>query len=404
MAEYVNKIECPHCGKTINVEDELFRKTEENVRLKIAAEYKEKQEALTKKENELKEREKDQEKNLQEELKKREQLFKLELAQEVKSEYENKLSALTSEIEKRDSKLHELETKELELEKLKLQMAAKDREHELNLEKERIKTQAAVEQEIMNRESEKYEMRIREKDKKLTDLEKQIAELKRKSEQGSVQLQGEVQELAIEDILRGLFPEDEVKPVPKGKSGADTILLVHADQEHVCGKMLYESKRTKSFSSAWIEKLKADQRKENADIAILVTEAMPPEIEHIGNLDGVWVCSFTFLKPLSVLLRDSILKVHSARTMKKNASDKMSLLYDYLTGNEFKMQIEAILEGFLNLKQSIDKEKLAMEKLWKEREKQLEKVLLSTTQFYGSIKGIAGSGVPEIGLLDFEGT
>lgn len=296
-----------------------------------------------------------------------------------------------------------MESKELELEKLKLQIESKDKEHELNLEREKIRLQKQFEEDIGKREAEKYEMRIREKDKKLSDLEKQITELKRKSEQGSIQLQGEVQELAIEDLLRNLFPDDEVKPVPKGKPGADTILLVHADAEHVSGKMLYESKRTKNFSSAWIEKLKADQRKENADIAVLVTEAMPPEIEHIGNLDGIWICSFNFVKPLSILLRDSILKVYRARTMQKNASDKMSLLYDYLTGNEFKMQIETILEGFLNLKQSIDKEKLAMEKLWKEREKQLEKVLLSTTQFYGSIKGIAGPGIPEIGLLEFEG-
>jgi hypothetical protein len=402
MAEYVNKIQCPHCGKTIDINDELFRKTEENLRQKITAEYKEKHDALVRKENELKELAKNQEKNLQEELKNREQALKLELSQEVKGEYEKKLSALTLEIEKKDGKLHDLETKELELEKLKLQMAAKDREHELNLEKERIRTQAAVEQEIIKRESEKYEMRIREKDKKLTDLEKQISELKRKSEQGSVQLQGEVQELALEDILRELFPDDEVKPVPKGKSGADTVLCVHSDAEHIAGKIMFESKRTKNFSSSWIEKLKADQRKDKADIAILVTEAMPPEIEHIGNLEGIWVCSFRFIKPLSILLHDSILKVHNARTLQKNASDKMSLLYNYLTGNEFKMQIEAMLEGFMQLKQSIDKEKLAMEKLWKEREKQLDKVLLSTTQFYGSIKGIAGSGVPEISLLEFD--
>jgi hypothetical protein len=402
MTEYVNKIECPNCGTTINVEDVLARKIEENLRGRINGEYKQKLDELHKKEKQIAELEKNHDAYIAEEIKKREQAFKDELSREYQTDFEKKMALLQAELDKKEKKLLDLETKELELEKLKLRMKSKDKEYELNLERAKIDLQKQFEEEIGKREAEKYEMRIREKDKKLSDLEKQISELKRKSEQGSVQLQGEVQELAMEDILRELFPDDEVKPVPKGKTGADTILYIYFDTEHIAGKIIYESKRTKNFSANWIEKLKADQRKDKADIAVLVTEAMPPEIEHIGNIDGVWVCSFGFMKPLSLLLRDGVVKVYQARTMQKNASDKMSLLYDYLTGNEFKMQIEAMLEGFMHLKQSIDKEKLAMEKLWKEREKQLDKVLLSTTQFYGSIKGIAGSGVPEIGLLEFE--
>jgi hypothetical protein len=402
MTEYVNKIECPNCGTTINVEDVLARKIEENLRGRINGEYKQKLDELHKKEKQIAELEKNHDAYIAEEIKKREQAFKDELSREYQTDFEKKMALLQAELHKKEKKLLDLETKELELEKLKLQMKSKDKEYELNLERAKIDLQKQFEEEIGKREAEKYEMRIREKDKKLSDLEKQISELKRKAEQGSIQLQGEVQELALEEILRELFPDDEVKPVPKGKPGADTILYIHFDTEHIAGKIIYESKRTKNFSANWIEKLKADQRKDKADIAVLVTEAMPPEIEHIGNIDGVWVCSFGFMKPLSLLLRDGVVKVYQARTMQKNASDKMSLLYDYLTGNEFKMQIEAMLEGFMHLKQSIDKEKLAMEKLWKEREKQLDKVLLSTTQFYGSIKGIAGSGVPEIGLLEFE--
>ncbi len=400
MADNVNIIECPSCGASINVEDVLSRKIEGSLREQMDTEYRQKLDTLQKKEKQIEELKKNHEAAIAAEVGKREQAFKEELNKQYQSDYEKKMAMLQGELDKKGKKLLDLETKELELEKLKLQMKSKDKEYELNLERAKIELQKQFEEEIGKREAEKYEMRIREKDKKLSDLEKQIDELKRKSEQGSVQLQGEVQELAIEDILRELFPGDEVKPVPKGKSGADTILCVHPDSEHTAGKIMYESKRTKTFSSSWIEKLKTDQRREKADIAVLVTQAMPAEIEHIGNLDGVWVCSFAFLKPLSVLLRDGVLNVHQARTIQKNASDKMSLLYDYLTGNEFKMQIEAMLEGFMHLKQSIDKEKLAMEKLWKEREKQLEKVLLSTTQFYGSIKGIAGSGVPEIRMLE----
>jgi hypothetical protein len=402
MADSMNKIECPNCGASIDVEHVLTQKIENETRERYDSLYKEKINTLLQKEKELTLLEKNQEERIAGELQKREQALQDKLAAEYKGDYEKKMSRLSLELEKKDKELLELKSTEIELEKARLELKNRDREYELNLEREKLRLGRQIEDEVGKREAEKYDMRIREKDKKLQDLEKQIDELKRKSEQGSVQLQGEVQELAIEDMLGAIFPSDEVVPVPKGKAGADTILLVRAGEDQPAGKILYESKRTKNFSPGWIDKLKTDQRRENADIAVLVTEAMPSDIEHIGNMDGVWVCSFSFLRPLSLLLRESIIKVDGARRMQKNAGDKMSLLYEYLTGNEFKLQIESILEGFLNLKQSIDKEKLAMEKMWKEREKQLEKVLLSTTRFYGSIKGIAGSGVPEIGLLEFE--
>ncbi len=242
---------------------------------------------------------------------------------------------------------------------------------------------------ILEREGEKTEMKIREKDKQLDDMRKQIDEMKRKAEQGSTQLQGEVGELALEDILNEMFPSDNIQEVPKGRKGADIVHTVIDADGTECGKIVYESKRTKNFHKNWIEKLKKDQLAEKADIAVLISEVLPEDIQNIGLIDDVWVCDFRSFRGLVLSLRQGIIRLSSAIEAQTNKADKMELLYDYLTSNEFKLQIESIMDGFMNLKGSIDKERFAMEKLWKEREKQLEKVLKSTSHFYGSIKGIA---------------
>lgn len=215
-----------------------------------------------------------------------------------------------------------------------------------------------------------------------------------------MQLQGEVMELALEELLRGQFPFDTIEEVAKGTRGADCIQTVRNKTAQTCGKIIYESKRTKAFTQDWIEKLKVDMRAQQADIAVIVTEALPRDMEGFGFRDGVWICRFAEVKPLAFLLRDSLLRIHTALITQENKGDKMHLLYDYLTGNEFRQNIEAVVEGFLSLKDGIVRERVQMEKLWKEREKQLEKVLLNTTQFYGSIKGIAGNAVGDIKLLE----
>ncbi len=224
--------------------------------------------------------------------------------------------------------------------------------------------------------------------------------MQRKAEQGSMQLQGEVLELALEELLKNTFPFDEIEEVGKGVKGADCIQHVRNALAQPCGKIIYESKRTKAFTNEWIDKLKSDMRATQADIAVIVTEVLPKDMDHFGMKDGVWICRFVDLKALAFLLRDSLIKIHSALATQDNKGDKMQLLYNYLTGNEFKQQIEAIVEGFVFLRESLIKEKLQMEKIWKEREKQLDKVLLNTTHFYGSVKGIAGNAVGDIKLLE----
>ncbi|MEO6305439.1 MAG: DUF2130 domain-containing protein, partial [Bacteroidia bacterium] len=196
------------------------------------------------------------------------------------------------------------------------------------------------------------------------------------------------------------FPFDIIEEVAKGIKGADCMQLVKNNSGQLCGKIIYESKRTKAFTNEWIEKLKRDMRAQQADIAVIVTETLPKDMDNFGFKDGVWICRFADLKPISFILRETLVKHYTTVMTQENKGDKMQLLYNYLTSNEFRQHIDAVAEGFLALREGIIKEKIQMEKIWKEREKQLDKVLLNTTQFYGSIQGIAGSAVGDLKMLE----
>jgi hypothetical protein len=227
--------------------------------------------------------------------------------------------------------------------------------------------------------------------------------MKRKQEQGSMQLQGEVQELAIEEWLQAQFPLDSIEEIKKGARGGDCIQTVNTFSQQNCGKIYYESKRTKDFQGSWIEKFKADMREKGADIGVLVTEAMPSDMQRMGLRDGVWVCSYEEFKGLCGVLRESIIQVSSAIGSQVNKGDKMQLLYEYLTSNSFRMQVEAIVEGFSSMKSALESEKRAMQRIWKEREKQIEKVINNTIDMHASIRGIAGNAIQAVKALELPG-
>jgi hypothetical protein len=223
----------------------------------------------------------------------------------------------------------------------------------------------------------------------LEDQKKLTEEMQRKANQGSMQMQGEILELVLEEELKAEFPFDIIEEVPKGVKGADLIQTVVNGRQQSCGKIIYEGKRTKAFSESWIEKLKEDQRVSGASLAVIVTETMPKEMSRFGRKDGVWIC---------ILIRE-----YEARASMEDKGDKMSMLYSYLTGNEFRQRVEAIVEGFSAMKEDIEKEKRAMMKLWKEREKQIEKVITNTIDMYGSVKGIAGNSIGDVKSLELPG-
>jgi len=278
---------------------------------------------------------------------------------------------------------------------------------EILLQKKLSEERAMITEQIRKQEIERnsikeneHILKLRELEKQLEDQKKLAAEMKRKADQGSMQLQGEVQETALEDMLRNAFPFDIITEVGKGIKGADCIQLVRNNFGQECGKIIYESKRTENFGADWIEKFKKDMRSTGADIAVLVTKTMPKDLDCFGLKDGIWVCTFSEVKALANVLRDGIIRIYNSAKSQENKGDKMHLLYDYLTSNEFSEQWKAIREGFFVMKIGIQKERDSMERLWKAREKQLEKVLLNSAHVKGSIEGIAGQDSIELSLWD----
>lgn len=322
------------------------------------------------------------------------------LQKEEEAKIAEKLKFYQNEIEKRNQQLKAAEEKEIAMMKREYELQEKERKLTIDAEQKVASRLKEVEEKASLAEREKFEMAMREKDKTIDDLKKLTDEMKRKSEQGSMQLQGEVQELALEDLLQKTFPFDSIEEVGKGVKGADVIQSVRNHLGDICGKIIYESKRTKTFSKEWIDKLKEDLRAQKADIAILVTEALPKEATHFLEREGIWICTFHEVRSVAQILRTTLIKLFEGTKAQENKGEKMHMLYEFLTGNEFKQQMEAIVEGFSSMQDAVKKEKLMMEKVWKEREKQLEKVLLNAVHFYASVKGIAGASVPEIKLLE----
>ncbi|MFN8251748.1 MAG: DUF2130 domain-containing protein [Ferruginibacter sp.] len=372
------EIKCPNCGHEFELNESLRGEVEKELRGKM-------QEWLKKKEDEF-----------------AAQSAKMvaDAQQKTAEQTAARLKSLEEEAKQKTQQLQELQKKELDLLRDKTALEEKQKNFELELEKRFLEKRKEIEDNTIKREQELFDLKTKEYKLQMEQQQKLIEELKRKSEQGSMQLQGESQEILLEEILKEHFPFDVIEEVGKGVEGADCIQLVRNNSGVVCGKIIYESKRTKAWSNNWIDKLKNDMRSSSSDVAILVSQVFPKDMDKFGEKDGVWVCGFNEVSSVAYLLRNGIIKIHDAQKSQENKGDKMQMLYNYLTGNEFRGQVEAIVEGFMAMKQSIAKERIQMEKMWKEREKQLEKVLLSTSGMYGSVKGIAGASVSDIPLLE----
>jgi hypothetical protein len=348
----------------------------------------------------------EQKRKAEEEKRAMEALLTKELSAKVGADFENKLRLLEDTNKTNQAKLSEAREKELEFLKQMQELKTKEQELELQMNRKLMEERNKLSEIVKKEEEEKsklrdteHQMKVLEMQKQLDDQRKLVEEMRRKSEQGSMQLQGEVQELALEEMLKYAFPFDVVKEVGKGVKGADCIQIVRNGFGQECGKIIFESKRTKDFSEDWIEKLKADMRILGADVAVIVTQAMPKDMAHFGEKDGIWVCSFNEARALVHVLRDLVIKVYTASKSQENKGDKMTLLYNYFISTEFSEQWRAIREGFMGMKMSIQRERDQMEKMWKAREKQLDKVLLNAAHFKGAIEGIAGMDV-DLNLID----
>jgi hypothetical protein len=366
-----DKIKCPNCGHDFDVEEALSGKLEAHFKAEYEKKVAEQAEKFNGERIKL-------EKEIEEFEQKKErenELFKEKLEQRITKETK-KIQNLTKELKEQAEEL------------------------QLNVQKQLLEKQKEIEDKARAKEREAMSLKEKEYQKQLEDQKKLIDEMKRKAEQGSMQMQGEVQELALEELLINTYPFDKIDEVAKGIRGADCIQSVINPQQKYCGSIVYECKRTKNFSNDWIDKLKQDQIQCKADIAVIVTETYPSDMDRFGEKNGVWICGFHEVKSVSFVLREMLLKTQAVKSSDENKGDKMELLYSYLTSNEFVQNIKRIVENYDGMIQQLNTEKKAMYKIWASREKQIWVVQENISALFGSIKGIAGKELETSSVLE----
>lgn len=406
-----NTIQCPNCKTEIDVNDILYHQIEEQLQDKLNAQAADLQEKNEKSLSKLKaqkialKKEQDEfEQKLNEsvstKLKAERKVITEQLKKQITEEQSDQLTALQDQISKKNEQVKELNQTKIKVEQLTREKNEAEEKAQLKAEQSLTEQLGIEKEKIQKLADEQNELKLKQKDEHLDQLKRQLSDAQRKAEQGSMQTQGEAQELAIEEWLINKFPLDSIEEIKKGVRGGDCLQTVNTYESQNCGIIYYESKRTKDFQKTWIEKFKADMREKGVDIGVLVTNVLPKEFDRMGLMDGVWVCTYEEFKALSFILREKIVALNMAKKSGENQTDKMSLLYAYLTSNEFKMQIEAIVEGFTQMQIDLDSEKRALARIWKQREKQITKVLDNTTGMVGSIRGIAGNAIGNIKSLE----
>ncbi|HOZ85839.1 MAG TPA: DUF2130 domain-containing protein [Niabella sp.] len=401
-----SKIKCPSCSSEFEPNEAIREEIEKELRAKVSDWQKKKNEEHL---AEMQKQEMEWTQKLQAEKVSLEKLLEEKLRKSISGDFENRLNLLQKANNENEERLKQSRIREAEFLKQQQDLKNKEAELELTLQKKLSEEREKLSEQLRKIEAEKsaqketeYQLKLRELEKQLEDQKKLADEMKRKAEQGSMQLQGESQELALEELLNASFPFDKIEEVAKGMRGADCIQIVRNNLGNECGRIIWESKRAENFGGEWIEKLKTDMRASRADVAILVTRRFPKEMDRFGEKDGVWICTFAEVRAVAAVLRDRIIKVYQAHKKQENRGDKMQMIYDYVTGNEFKEQLKAVVEGFTSMRESINQERIQMEKLWKSREKHLDKILLNATHITGSIEGISGLENSSMYMLDDE--
>lgn len=326
-----------------------------------------------------------------EEAKKARQLLATDLESRAKE-----LADLQEVLKQRDEKLAEAQKAQAELIRKQRELDDAKREMDLTIEKRVEESLIAVREKAKIDAEEGLKLKVAEKEQTISAMQKQIEELKRKAEQGSQQLQGEVQEIELESLVRAAFPMDGIEPVPKGEHGGDLIHRIVGSLGQHCGAMLWESKRTKNWSDGWLPKLREDQRAAKADIALIVTQVLPKGVDSFNIIDGVWVTSTRCAIPVAIALRHSLIEIAAARRAGEGQQTKMEMIYQYLTGPKFRHRVQAIVEKFADMQEDLDKERKTMTKLWAKRQEQIRCVIESTAGMYGDMQGIAGTTLQEI--------
>ena len=371
------KIICPYCHKEIPLSEAITHSIREEVQKEFEKEITEKL-ALERR-------------KIEDEIKKR-----LEESMGIQ------IKDLQEELKQKEERLEEMRKIEFQLRKERRELEERQKSMELEISRRLDEEREKIRKEAENRIAEEHRLKDLEKDKKIADLLKDIEELKRRAEQGPIQLKGEVLELELEDLLKTHFPLDQIEPVSKGRKGADLLQKVYNSTGQYCGTIIWEAKRTKNWNDGWIDKLKEDQREAKAEIAVIVTTAMPKEVSHFQLMDGIWVTEYPLAPCLAMALRMNLIQVTQEKRSATGKHEKMEALYSYLSGPEFNQKVEAIVKAFLTMRNDLENEKAAMNRIWAKREKQIERVITNITQMYGDMQGIIGASIPEIKSLEFK--
>ena len=407
-------ITCPNCSTEIKLTESLAAPIVQATRKEYEAKIAEKVSIFSKREAELRTQQKnieDAQKAIDEKVSEK---LKVERASIVEEETKKAKAAIASDLDtktkevaelqnvlqQRNEKLAEAQKSQADLLKKQRELDDAKRELDLTIEK-RVQTALTDVREKAKREAEdNLKLKVSEKEEQISSMQRQIEELRRKAEQGSQQLQGEVMELELEDTLRSKFPFDVIEPVAKGEFGADVLQRVVSPAGLLCGTILWESKRTKNWTDGWLPKLREDQRSAKAEISVLISQALPKTIDTFGQIDGVWVSAPKYAMPLVIALRQTLIEVTNSKQSQEGQQTKMELVYDYLTGSRFRHRVEAIVEKFSDMQADLDREKKSMTRLWAKRESQIQGVIESTVGMYGDLQGIAGQALQEIEGLE----
>ncbi len=409
MADFI--ITCPNCSHQFEPGDSIREEIEKKLRGQMVDWQKKKDEEFKQKETffaqQLQIKEQETLLQIETEKKKIQQELQESIRKSVSGDFENQLKMLQQNAAESEEKLKEARQKELEFLQKEQGLKIKEEELQLTVQRQLMEEREKLKEQLLKEESERgllkeqeHLWRVKELEKQLEDQKKLAEEMRRKSEQGSMQLQGEVLELALEELLKSEFQYDDIREVKKGEEGGDIVQQVYNELRKECGTIVWETKRAKHWSDKWIDKLKEDTQKGKADIAVLVTQTVPKDIDRFGRREGIWICSFPDVKLIASLLRDSLIKHYETIKVLDNVSDKKETLYKYMTSNEFKQKWEAIVGTYLNMQKQIAKEKIRVSKDWSEREKQLEIMLKNSMGFLGDVKGIGGLEIREINLLE----
>lgn len=400
-------ITCPSCSTSIPLTEALSSQIKGQLQKEMAAEQKKQQAVLEKQLVDLQNQQKkleEQKKAIDSEVEAKLQAEKTKMwaiAQEKAQEkVHTELKDIQNEKEEMLKKLRESEQNELEMRKKTRELEEQKRNMDLEMQRKLDEERDQITEKVKKEEAELNRMKILEKDKQMDILKKTIEDLKRQSEQGSQQIQGDAQEEDLKLTIQSKFPMDLVADVPTGIRGADLIHTVRSQFMQNCGIILWESKNTKTWSNDWIKKLKQDQGLAKADICILISRILPEEITGFGQIDGVWVSDYSSVFELVSALRFHLLEIERVKKSLVGKDEKMEFLYKYLSGSEFKNRVENIVIGYKSLKDDLETEKRSLQRMWSKREKEIDKVILNTAGMYGDLQGIIGASLPTIKNLE----